>query len=136
VNNGFNPGNHSAAVLSAILATPDPHATAEEFVRAGWTLAHATPPGSGDRLAIVELAGAQVMLGTDGLKFVSDAARTHQGAGVEFYVRLPDEADAEAIFRKHQSAGVVTEPLQPRSWGGRAFRAHLAGYRFMVATRK
>jgi uncharacterized glyoxalase superfamily protein PhnB len=123
-------------VLSAILATPDPFATAEEFVRAGWTLAHTTPSGSVDRLAIVELAGAQVMLGTDGPKFRSDVARAHKGAGVEFYVRLPDEADAEAIYRKHQAAGVVTEAMEPRPWGGRAFRAHLAGYRFMVATRR
>jgi uncharacterized glyoxalase superfamily protein PhnB len=123
-------------MLSAILATPNPRAAATEFVRAGWTLAHATPPESGDRLAIVELAGAQVILGTDGPKFLSEAGRAHKGAGVEFYVRLPDEADAEAIFRKHQAAGVVTEPFEPRSWGGRAVRVHLAGYRFMVATRR
>jgi uncharacterized glyoxalase superfamily protein PhnB len=122
-------------VLSAILATPDPYAAAEEFVRAGWKLAFASPKESGDPLAIVELAGAQVMLGTDGPKFLPEAARAHAGAGVEFYVHLPEDANAEAIYRTHADAGVATEPLQARPWGGRAFRARLAGYRFLIASR-
>ena len=50
-------------MLIPILATDDPYAAAAAFTDSGWSLAFSTPPDSGDPLACVGLAGAQVMLG-------------------------------------------------------------------------
>lgn len=119
-------------MLSAILATPNPYGGAEEFVKAGWTLAFSTPPESDDKLAIVELEGAQVMLGTDAPEFLPENARPFKGAGVVFYVKLPGGTDIDGVYEKHLRAGVVTDALRDRPWGERAFRATIAGYKFLV----
>ena len=51
-------------MLTPILATDDPYEAAAVFVKAGWSLVFQTPRDSGDPLACVALAGAQLMLGT------------------------------------------------------------------------
>ncbi|WP_427889472.1 hypothetical protein ACQHIV_39500 [Kribbella sp. GL6] len=116
-------------MLTPILATPDPYAAADEFVANGWTLAYATPKDSGDRMAVVELYGGQVMLGVDTEQFLPAAAREHRGAGVQFYVEVPADV-IDAVHATHRDPG----PIEPRAWGVRSFVVRLASYNFMVAT--
>jgi hypothetical protein len=119
-------------VLTPILATDDPYRAAADFQAAGWSLIFSTPPTSGDPLACVGLAGAQVMLGTSLPQFLPEESRSHLGAGVEFHVTVP-AAEIDAVFEAHKnSAGAVTE-LIVQPWGERAFHAELAGYRFLIA---
>jgi hypothetical protein len=116
-------------VLTPILATGDPYVAAEEFVASGWTLAYATPKDSDDRMAVVRLHDAQVMLGVDSERFLPAESREHRGAGVQLYVEVPADA-IEAVHAAHQAPG----PIEQRPWGVRSFVVTLAGYSFMVAT--
>jgi hypothetical protein len=96
-------------VLTPILAADDPYETAAVFVTAGWSLVFQTPPDSGDPLACVALADAQVMLGTSLPEFLPAKGRAHKGAGVEFHVTVPD-ADIGAVYEAHRRhAESVTE---------------------------
>ena len=62
-------------MLTPILATDDPYEAAAVFVTAGWSLVLQTPRDSGDPLACVALAGAQLMLGTSLPKFLPAESR-------------------------------------------------------------
>jgi catechol 2,3-dioxygenase-like lactoylglutathione lyase family enzyme len=127
-------GRYVRAVLSCFLACDDPYATAEFMTGAlGWRLEFATPRDSDDKLAVVSLADAEVMLGTADEQFLPAASRDHRGAGVTVYVRLPPAFDIDGVHRRHAEAGVVTEPLGRRQWGEHAFDAVIAGYRFLIA---
>ncbi|HYY12427.1 MAG TPA: hypothetical protein VE781_15925 [Kineosporiaceae bacterium] len=121
-----------ALVLSVILATADPYAAAECFVRAGWRLVFATPAEEGDPLTCVQLADAEVMLGVDTPAFLAPEGREHRGAGVEVYLRVPPEA-LDGIYASHLREGRVVTPLQDQPWGERGFHAVIEGYRFLVA---
>ncbi|MFI5712549.1 hypothetical protein [Kribbella sp. NPDC051620] len=116
-------------MLTPILATADPYLAADEFVANGWTLVFATPKGSADPLACVELHGAQVLLGVDTEQFLPAEAREHRGAGVQLYLEVPSDA-LDAVHAAHQAPG----PLTDRAWGTRAFAVQLAGYNFMIAS--
>ena len=116
-------------MLTPILATPDPYRAADEFVANGWTLAFATPQGSGDPLTAVELHGAQVLLGVDSEPFLPAPARDHRGAGVQFYVEVPADRLGD-VHGRHLAPG----PVEERAWGVRAFTVSIAGYNFMIAT--
>jgi hypothetical protein len=119
-------------VLTPILATDDPYEAAAVFVKAGWSLVFQTPPDSGDPLACVALADAQVMLGTSVPEFLPAESRGHKGAGVEFHVTVPG-SDIGAVYEAHgRHAESVTE-LAVQPWGERAFHAVLLGYRFLIA---
>jgi hypothetical protein len=97
-------------VLTPILATDDPYEAAAVFVKAGWSLVFQTPRDSGDPLACVALAGAQLTLGTS----------------------LPEFLPAESREAHCRHAESVTE-LADQPWGERAFHAVLLGYRFLIA---
>ena len=119
-------------MLTPILATDDPYEAAAVFVKAGWSLVFQTPQDSGDPLACVALAGAQVMLATSLPEFLPPESQAHKGAGVEFHVTVPD-ADIGAVYEAHrQQAESVTE-LAGQPWGEQAFHAVLLGYRFLIA---
>ena len=121
-------------MLSVILACDDPYRAATFFVeRLGWELVFATPADSDDRLACVELGGAQVMLGVASEEFLAPAAREYRGAGVEVYVRLPGSVRIGDVYDRHAESGAVTGPLEKRPWGETAFQFEAEGYRFMVA---
>ena len=121
-------------MLSVFLACDDPYATAALLTdKLGWRLEFATPRQSDDRLACVSLGGSEVMLGTAEDQYLPAAARDHRGAGVTVYIRLPAEADIAAVHARHAAAGVVTRPLQQRSWGEAAFDAEIAGYKFLIS---
>ena len=113
-------------MLTPILATDDPYEAAAVFMKAGWSLVFQTPPDSGDPLACVALAGAQVMLGTSAPEFLLPESRAHKGAGVEFHVTVPS-ADIGAIYQAHgRHAESVTE-LADQPWvHGRFTRSCLA----------
>jgi hypothetical protein len=96
-------------------------------------LVFATPAGSDDRLACVELGDAQVMLGTAEEEFLPGPARPYRGAGVEIYIRLPESVQIEEVHRRHAAANTVTRPLAKREWGELAFQFEADGYRFLVA---
>jgi hypothetical protein len=53
-------------VLTPIPPSEDPYQAAAVFARAGSSVVFETPADSGDPLACVELAGAQVLLGERG----------------------------------------------------------------------
>ena len=113
-------------MLTPILATDDPYEAAAVFMRAGWSLE------SGDPLAGVALAGAQLMLGTSLPEFLPVESRAHKGAGVEFHVTVPD-ADIGAVYEaQRRHAESVTE-LAMQPWGEQAFHAVVCGYRFLIA---
>lgn len=116
-------------MLTPILATPDPYVAADEFAGNGWTRAYATPKDSTDPMAVVELHGAQVMLGVDSEQFLPADARAHRGAGVQLYVEVPAEL-IEAVHAAHRDPG----PIEQRPWGVRSFVVRLAEYNFMIAT--
>jgi uncharacterized glyoxalase superfamily protein PhnB len=121
-------------MLSVFLACDDPYEIADLYVRRlGWRLVFATPEGSGDRMALVELGDAQVRLGTADERFLPARSREHRGAGVTVYVRLPPAQDICAVHARHAAAGVVTTPLTARPWGEQAFDAVIDGYRFLIA---
>lgn len=122
-------------MLTPILATDDPYAAALAFTGAGWSLIFKTPPDSGDPLACVGLAQAQVMLGTAAPEFLAAESRDHKGAGVEFHVTVP-ESQIDAIFAAHQEHADSVSDLALRPWGERAFHAVLAGYRFLIAAER
>lgn len=128
-NELWTGGVGGSGVLTPILATGDPYAAADEFVGSGWTLVFATPEGSGDPLACVELHGGQVMLGVDSEEFLAVEARGHRGAGVQFYLEVPADV-IDAVHAAHREPG----PIEQRAWGTRSFVATLAGYNFMIAT--
>jgi hypothetical protein len=116
-------------VLTPILATSDPYAAADEFVASGWTLAYSTPNESEDPMAVVELRGAQVMLGIDSEQFLPADARNHRGAGVQFYLEVPaDTIDDVHAARQHPG------PVEQRPWGVWLFVVQLVDYNFMIAT--
>lgn len=119
-------------MLTPILATDDPYQAAEVFVEAGWSLAFQTPPDSGDPLACVALADAQVMLGTSLPQFLPAERRPHKGAGIEFHLTVPSD-DIETVYEAHRrhAESVTSLALQP--WGELAFHAVLLGYRFLIA---
>jgi uncharacterized glyoxalase superfamily protein PhnB len=121
-------------VLSVFLSCDDPY-TAADFMteRLGWRLVFATPPDSDDRLACVALGDAEVMLGTAAEEFLPAASRSHKGAGVTLYVRLPATDDIAAVHAKHADAGVVTKPLALRPWGEQAFDAVICDYRYLIS---
>jgi hypothetical protein len=118
--------------LTPILATEDPYEAARRFTAAGWTLVFETPSDSGDPLACVELAGAQVLLGTAAPQFLPPESRDHRGAGVEFHVSVP-ASDIEEIFAAHRAHADSSTDLAAQPWGETAFHATLAGYRFLIA---
>jgi hypothetical protein len=121
-------------MLSVFLACDDPYETARFCVsELGWEHVFVTPPDSGDRLACVRLADAEVMLGTAEEQFLPAASRAYRGAGVTVYITVKAEDDIEAIHDRHRAVGVVTEPLSDRPWGQRAFDAVIGGYRFLIA---
>jgi hypothetical protein len=122
-------------VLSPILATDDPYQAAEVFVAAGWSLVFQTPRDSGDPLACVALAGAQVMLGTSLPQFLAPESRPYKGAGVEFHLTVPSE-DIHDVYEAHRmhADSVTTFAVQP--WGELAFHAILLGYRFLIAAER
>ncbi len=115
-----------------MLATDDPYQAAAAFVRAGWSLTFETPRDSGDQLACVELAGAQVMLGTAAQEFLATASRPHKGAGVMFHVTVP-AGQIRAVFEAHRAHAEATTDLSMRPFGAEAFNTVLAGYRFLIA---
>jgi hypothetical protein len=78
-------------------------ANSPSTVKAGWSLVFQTPQDSGDPLACVALAGAQLMLGTSSPQF------------------LPTES-------RESVTGLALQP-----WGEQAFHAVLLGYRFLIA---
>jgi len=119
-------------VLTPILATDDPYEAAAVFVQAGWSLVFETPRDSGDPLACVALAGAQVMLGTSVPEFLPAENRAHKGAGVEFHVTVPD-ADIGAMYEAHRRRAESVTELIDQPWGERAFHAVLLGYRYLIA---
>jgi hypothetical protein len=119
-------------VLTPILATDDPYEAAAVFVKAGWSLVFQTPADSGDPMTVVELAGAQVMLGTSLPEFLPPDSRPHKGAGVEFHLAVPED-DIAAVFDAHrQHADSVTD-LMRQPWGEVAFHAVVLGYKFLIA---
>jgi uncharacterized glyoxalase superfamily protein PhnB len=121
-------------VLSVFLACDNPYETAEQMTtQLGWHLEFATPADSGDQLACVSLAGAQVMLGTAEEQYLAATSRDHRGAGVTVYVSLPPDTDIAAVAARHAAGGVMTRPLTERPWGGLAFDAVIAGYRFLIS---
>lgn len=120
-------------MLTPILATNDPYAAAEDLRRAGWTIEFGTPPEGGDPLACVSLAGARVLLGTSLPRFLAPEARPYRGAGVEFYVDVP-EGDLDAIHARHRAGNPSTTSLGERPFGARAFQVRLAGFRFMISS--
>ena len=119
-------------MLTPILATDDPYLAAAAFTDAGWSLVFMTPPDSGDPLACVSLADAQVMLGTSLPQFLADEAREHKGAGVECHLTVP-ASDIDGIFAAHKAHADSVTDLVVQPWGERAFHAVLAGYRFLIA---
>jgi hypothetical protein len=119
-------------VLTPILATDDPYQAAADFVTAGWSLIFQTPRDSGDPLACVGLAGAQLMLGTSLPQFLPAQSRAHKGAGVEFHLTVPS-GDIEAVHEAHRRHAESVTDLAPQPWGERAFHAVLLGYRFLIA---
>lgn len=122
-------------MLTPILATDDPYQAAADFVRAGWSLIFQTPRDSGDPLACVGLAGAQLMLGTSLPQFLPAQSRAHKGAGVEFHLTVPSE-DIEAVHEAHRRHAESVTDLAPQPWGERAFHAVLLGYRFLIAAER
>jgi hypothetical protein len=119
-------------MLTPILATDDPYEAAVVFVKAGWSLVFETPRDSGDRLACVALAGAQVMLGTSLPEFLPAVSRAHKGGGVEFHISVPS-ADIEAVYEEHRRHADSVTGLEMQPWGEQAFHAVLLGYRFLIA---
>ena len=119
-------------MLTPILATDDPYQAAAAFTKAGWSLAFQTPRDSGDPLACVALAGAQVMLGTSLPQFLPAESRAHKGAGVEFHLTVPSQ-DIEAVYQAHRQHAESVTGLAYQSWGEQAFHAVIAGYRFLIA---
>lgn len=119
-------------MLTPILATDEPYKAAAVFVRAGWSLVFQTPPDSGDPLACVALAGAQLMLGTSLPQFLPAESRAHKGAGVEFHITVPDE-DLDPIYETHRQHAESVTDLAVQPWGERAFHAVLLGYRLLIA---
>jgi len=119
-------------MLIPILATDDPYAAAAVFTDSGWSLVFSTPPDSGDPLACVGLADAQVMLGTSLPQFLADDSREHKGAGVEFHITVP-ASEIDDIFAVHKAHADSVTDLAVQPWGERAFHAVLLGYRFLIA---
>lgn len=119
-------------MLTPILATDDPYEAATAFVKAGWSLIFQTPPDSGDPLACVALAGAQLMLGTALPQFLPPESRPHKGAGVEFHLTVPD-GDLDAVYETHSHNAESVTDLVQQPWGERAFHTVLLGYRFLIA---
>jgi hypothetical protein len=119
-------------MLTPILATDDPYQAAAVFVEAGWSLIFQTPPDSGDPLACVGLAGAQLMLGTSLPEFLPADSRAHKGAGVEFHLTVPGE-DIGAVYEAHRRHAESVTSLAAQPWGELAFHAVLLGYRFLIA---
>jgi hypothetical protein len=119
-------------VLTPILATDDPYQAAAAFARAGWSVVFETPADSGDPLACVALAGAQVLLGTSGPTFLPPESRQHKGAGVEFHVTVP-AADIGKVHEAHRAHAESATELAVQPWGETAFHATLLGYRFLIA---
>ena len=101
-------------------------------LRRGGRWVFQTPRDSGDPLACVALAGAQVMLGTSVPEFLPPESRAHKGAGVEFHVTAPD-ADIGAVYEAHRRHAESVTQLADQPWGERAFHAVLLGYRFLIA---
>lgn len=122
-------------MLTPILATDDPYRAAEVFVEAGWTLVFQTPPDSGDPLACVALADAQVMLGTSLPQFLPAESRPHKGAGVEFHLTVPGD-DITGVYEAHQRHAESVTSLDRQPWGELAFHAVLLGYRFLIAAQE
>lgn len=116
-------------MLTPILATSDPYVAADEFANNGWACAYATPKDSDDPLAVVELYGAQLMLGVDSEQFLAVDARAYRGAGVQFYVEVPADVIV-AVHAAHRDPG----PIEQRPWGVQSFVVRLAEYNFMIAT--
>jgi len=120
-------------MISVILATEDPYKAAREFLSLGWKLVSETPADSDDKLSIVSLGDAKVMLGVDEPRFLPEAAREHRGAGVEMYIRLRARVNLDSIYSRHLKGGVVTKQLESVPFGGRAFHARIYGYNFLIA---
>ena len=120
-------------MLSVILATENLYKAKNEFINAGWSLVFETPEDSDDRLAIVRLGDAQVMLGIDSPEFLPEESREHKGAGVDIYLTLPDGTSIDSVYEKHLKAGLVKDPLETKPWGVRAFHARICGYSFLIA---
>jgi hypothetical protein len=113
-------------MLTPILATDDPYEAGAAFVEAGWSLIFQTPPDSGDPLACVGLAGAQVMLGSSLPEFLPADSRAHKGAGVEFHLTVPSE-NIGAVYEAHRRHAESVTSLATQPWGGWHFtRSYLA----------
>jgi uncharacterized glyoxalase superfamily protein PhnB len=73
------------------------------------------------------------MLSTADAQYLPAASRSHRGAGVTLYIRLPQTEDITIVHERHAAGGVVTQPLSQRPWGEVAFDAVIAGYRFLIS---
>lgn len=84
-------------MLSVFLSCDEPYRTAAAMTgEPGWTQEFATPADSDDKLVIVSLEGARVMLSTADEQWLPAASRDHCGAGVTLYLSLPPSADIRA----------------------------------------
>jgi hypothetical protein len=81
-----------------------------------WPRVFQTAPGSGDPLACVALAGAQLMLGTSLPEFLSAESRAHKGARVEFHVTVPG-----AVHEAHRPHAESVTELADQPWVSRRF---------------
>jgi uncharacterized glyoxalase superfamily protein PhnB len=121
-------------MLSVFLSCDEPYLTAAAMTgEMCWTQEFASPADSDDKLVIVSLEGARMMLGTADEQWLPAASRDHRGAGVTLYLSLPRSADIRAIYERHRAGGAATTPLRPRQWGEVAFDAVIAGYRFLIS---
>ncbi len=123
----------SFLALSVILATHNPFESKEEFLKAGWEFLFETPEDSDDRLAIVRLGDAQVMLGIDSKEFLPDGAGDFKGAGIDIYVEFRENGIIGTVYKNHVMAGAAIEKLEPKPWGVKAFHARICGYKFLLA---
>lgn len=116
-------------MIKPILACEDPFETAKVFESCGWTIDFSQPPDSGDPLVGISLCDNVILLGiTTG--YVSKEDVPHIGCGVELYAEVPEEK-MERLYAMHK--GFVIEELARQSWGDRAFKVEICGFKIMIA---
>lgn len=117
-------------MIRPILATADPYAAAQDFVKAGWTLDFSNPAQDGDPLTGVSLYDNHLLLGTMEERYVSKLSVPYIGAGVVLYIMVPWEA-LDGVYAGHANFFPTELSLMP--WGDRAFEVSIQGYRLMIA---